>query len=943
MRPAAAAFILALALSAGATLLLLALSGGREEAARFAVGDGGRGLPDAVRQGGAPAREDPGNEPYTVLKVVPESSGAVVDDVYAPRAAWGVDPAARFQVLTRGARGVPPRVVLRLGRAIVPGARVEARGPEEFVITPASGALRPGMTYRCVVAPPGGVNAAALLFRTRHDGPTAAAVLDAEGDGRPDILTLLGDGTLALHRNGGAIPLDVEPLGLAGRRLSAFCMSPLERDPTLYLLGNVRHDTAGRDQNVEAMASFSLRGVAVGTEESAARLDLTAVVAMASADITGDNFPDAVCADFFGAVQFLVNDGAGHLAPAAGLLAGLPGRRPGIRSVLLEDVNGDRAADLLLIRAYAPSMLFLGDGRGRFTPAPEALPPDGENAEAACLLDLDRDGVKDLFIAVCGGPSFLGLGRHGVGGAFRFQPVTPFESDAACFEDAGALDVDVATADFNGDGVPDVAVASAGGGAPSRVLLGERSGRFRERIDLAADEGPFRVARALDYDRDGVMDLFLAGDDAFCYLASPCGARRPAAADGDDRPEAPPLRYGAGAPLVEGGAADTTMADVDGDGEADVLVSLDGGGVGGLGVRLFLRRGEAFVAAAPGALPAAGPDGDRSAALLRVADVDRDGDADLVLVFPDGDGREVTEFALLRNQGREQGGQEGFFRHERLDLGAVEVEARGALVADVTFDGAPDLVVWGSHGLAVATGWRGSFAAAALVTAEPVIDAVAAEMTGDALPDLAALVESPAVPDGEAEEPRLRVYANSRSRPGAFFEAASQPARVERAERLAVVDLDGDSFADVVVCGPLPDLEGAPLALFMSRPGQEGERRLAPRLPAPDFAEDVLGLVAVDADDDGDVDLVAATPDGRVLLRNDGGGRLRAESLSPGRSGPAAAGGGRGSQAFVVAPGAILGGRLAGAGVTGPAPRVLDVDAGGAVRVVALSLLRRAP
>src|ERR1051325_8708687 len=70
----------------------------------------------------------------------------------------------------------------------------------------------------------------------------------------------------------------------------------------------------------------------------------------------------------------------------------------------------------------------------------------------------------------------------------------------------------VAIADFNGDGIPDLATANANSNNVS-VLLGLGSGEFSPKVDYATAAGPFCIVAA-DVNRDGASDVVIANSGA---------------------------------------------------------------------------------------------------------------------------------------------------------------------------------------------------------------------------------------------------------------------------------------------------------------------------------------------------------------------------------------------------------------------------------------------
>ena len=129
---------------------------------------------------------------------------------------------------------------------------------------------------------------------------------------------------------------------------------------------------------------------------------------LASADVDGDGD-----SDFFlgGAAdqlaQLRLNQGDGRFsAKWTGAFA--EDKAGEDAAAVFLDVDGDGDADLFVARGsndFDPGSelngdrLYLNDGKGGFTPAPEgSLPPDTLIGSAVCAADFDRDGDLDLFV-----------------------------------------------------------------------------------------------------------------------------------------------------------------------------------------------------------------------------------------------------------------------------------------------------------------------------------------------------------------------------------------------------------------------------------------------------------------------------------------------------------------------------------------------------------------
>lgn len=210
-----------------------------------------------------------------------------------------------------------------------------------------------------------------------------------------------------------------------------------------------------------------------------------------------------------------------------------------------------------------------------------------------------------------------------------------------------------AVADFNHDGLPDVAVSCVLGNAV-RVYLGASDGELGSPLDYATGAAP-RVVLTDDVDGDGDSDLLVCAGSAtgldiflndgtggfstpvFYPTAANADAMVLTDLDGDgdrdvviaclststvnvllshgDGTFGPPAGYAAGTPLS------LTAGDVDGDGHADIVVA-DGASGGALWL-----RGDGVGAFAAPVVVSSGED-PRAVAVL---DVDGDGDLDIVV------------------------------------------------------------------------------------------------------------------------------------------------------------------------------------------------------------------------------------------------------------------------------------------------------------------------
>jgi hypothetical protein len=230
--------------------------------------------------------------------------------------------------------------------------------------------------------------------------------------------------------------------------------------------------------------------------------------------------------------------------------------------------------------------------------------------------DVNGDGREDVFVGGAAGQrSALFLQR--ADGTFRRMGVEALGADAA-YEDVAAT-----FADVNGDGHQDLYVVSGGRAEvraevyQDRLYLGDGTGGFTAATDrLPAIESSGGTVAAYDYDDDGDVDLFVGGRVRAVgyplaprsYLLENTGGRFR-----DATPEA--LRR-------PGMVADARWADLAGDAADELVLAGEW-----MPIRVFGREGGDFVEVTD-SLGLSQTSGWWNR--LRVADLDGDGDRDLV-------------------------------------------------------------------------------------------------------------------------------------------------------------------------------------------------------------------------------------------------------------------------------------------------------------------------
>jgi WD40 repeat protein len=138
------------------------------------------------------------------------------------------------------------------------------------------------------------------------------------------------------------------------------------------------------------------------------------------------------------------------------------------RSIVSGDFNRDGMQDVIVGDDDGSLKLFLGDGTGKLTAAGDAAHLD--SVVSMAVADFNRDGIPDMVVSDWRKSAvtvLLGAGD----GTFRIEVSFPLRM-------AGTTP-HVSVADFNGDGIPDVAITYGDDdGYTYEVLLGNGKGFF---------------------------------------------------------------------------------------------------------------------------------------------------------------------------------------------------------------------------------------------------------------------------------------------------------------------------------------------------------------------------------------------------------------------------------------------------------------------------------
>jgi hypothetical protein len=381
-------------------------------------------------------------------------------------------------------------------------------------------------------------NGDGTFARAPHYGRTdtpylSVATADVDGNGTLDLVTTGG----VLLGNGDGTFQDPVPFSVPGRPLAVAVLDGDRLAVGTSTQVNILNHVSGA--SFQLVASYAVRG---GTSSGV-------MMRMAVADLNGDGIQDLVTTDQRGVNVFLGNpDGTFRLVSS-------PRTWSYASSIAIADFNGDGIPDLAvghgdIIDGYGQRrvMVLLGNGDGTFgAPVEYQVGSGGETPVDVVAADFNGDGRPDLAVLDAWGGRVILMWNQG-DGTFTIGPSLRITG--------GLESVALTVADFNNDGIPDLAASGDNGVG---ILLGNGDGTFQTPLHYGATGLPWGLV-AGDFNGDGFTDLAVAGDHggiAVLLNAADWGVG-PGPRPGPRPPGAPAA--GQGPPRAGSGASNPTFA-----------------------------------------------------------------------------------------------------------------------------------------------------------------------------------------------------------------------------------------------------------------------------------------------------------------------------------------------------------------------------------------------
>jgi hypothetical protein len=350
---------------------------------------------------------------------------------------------------------------------------------------------------------------------TAGPSPVATGTMDANGDGREDLMVLN-------HGNGMVIVFLGQGSGSVGNGSFTPTLSLTTfQNPTCMKIADASGD--GLQDILIGCGSGALRvikangagGVANGTfmgETGIANLPYPPS-AIATGDLNDDGMEDLLVAGGNTVVRLLAK-GANGVPDGT---YGEPQSAPvgmATQDIVVHDFDADGVLDLAVSGAQGLAVLkgsgLGGRGDGTFL-APATTYAAGVSPGAIAMADLNQDGAADLFVADHADTVvrvFLGHTTSGVPDG-TFGPGVKYG--------AGKRPSALRIVDWDRNGVPDLLVSNDTAPGSLSVLLGRLDGTLANRVALATGGDSTSNVLVTDFDENGALDAIVANRASGTY------------------------------------------------------------------------------------------------------------------------------------------------------------------------------------------------------------------------------------------------------------------------------------------------------------------------------------------------------------------------------------------------------------------------------------------
>ncbi len=499
------------------------------------------------------------------------------------------------------------------------------------------------------------------------------------------------------------------------------------------------------------------------------------------------------------------------------------GTSPDPVALRLGDLDRDGALDVAVSCADASGLLGFTNNGGAASFGADTLYAPGTATEGLHLADIDQDGTLDAVVGVQGSDTWVGLSNDGTG------------SMSVLTSGVGS----VAQAAFDGDRDGDIDLYSLSWNQPPGFegfyAKGNAGGAWGGNLIAVTAAEDWLDLEVGDLDRNGLVDAVVVRSDGLYRLTNSGGDATDLTGD-----------WSSALLGVLSGATDVALADLDRDGDLDVVLASSGGA--GDALVWFENQGGGGFGAASSILSSGSDVND-----LDAADVDHDGDIDLLLARDSG-------ITVVENLG------DGAVWSART-VSASFVDVSAARFGDLDGDGDLDIVA-GSTGLDAVAWFENQAVHAAVGWASSQVDV----MTGLTDPKAGAMVDLDMDGTLDAlgidENTQIAWYSLEISSAGDGSSWAPKVAfagSIVQAKETQAADMDGDGDPDPVTGGNLSSPAHQWFSNQFRDPGTLGTSETITTQTTTRQA------VLIDYDLDGDIDQVRGQNSGDLKVDLNGG------------------------------------------------------------------------
>ena len=622
---------------------------------------------------------------------------------------------------------------------------------------------------------------------TTTDGAFSVAGADFDGDGSIDLLSAaLNADEIAWYQNDGSQNYSKRLISVSIDGPVSVFAADVDSDGDMDVLSAASNGNRIDWFRNDGVGNFSHRTIHTG---------ISAAFSVFAADIDSDGDVDVVTAAFSGdQVAWFENDGAENFTQRV-----ISTNADGARSVFAADVDGDGDVDVLSASTNDDKIAWYeNDGSQNFTQ--RVISTNADGARSVFAVDIDGDGDMDVLSASTNDDKIAWYENNG-SQVFTLHTISVAADGAQS----------VRAVDMDDDGDMDVVSASRDDG---KIAWYENNGSQSFTLRTISLNAPFAYSVfAVDVDSDGDQDLLSTSfsDDSVTIYENKT-IHRSAVFPDENIISTNLSRVSSAVP-----------ADVDGDGDLDVIASVDGEDR----TSWFANDGSGVFSTERIINPDVG-----GAKFVRAADLDNDGDLDII----SSPGAGAVHLEWQANDGIGNFGT---------PIQIVSGSSSGLSTADLDGDG--DLDVLRSRSSSNTIYWyqndgSGGFGPEQIVTTIPASpnSVSAAELDGDG--DLDVLASS-------SLDDTVAWFRNNGT--GVFGTRRVISTLVDNAQAAYAVDLDGDGDLDVVTASFNDDT----ISWFANNgSGSFGAMQVISTL-----ANSARWVWAEDLDGDGDEDVLSAS------------------------------------------------------------------------------------